>query len=114
MKPSTSVATAPFGLVTVTVRAPSAPAGVTAVNVVGPATTTDCAALAPMWTAGIPPVVAKLFPVTVIVVPPAIGPEDGVTDVIVRGPAAWVTLKVLHRSPTLDEDQAGAYDARIG
>lgn len=46
-----------------------------------------------MWTVGNPPLVAKFVPDTVIDVPPADGPEDGVTDEIVRGPAAWFTVK---------------------
>ena len=66
--------------VTVTSRAPAAPAGVTAVSDVAPATTT--------LVAGLPPIVtvapaAKLVPVSVTAVPPAVGPDAGDTAVSV-------------------------------
>ncbi len=62
------------------VFAPAAPAGVSAVIEVASTTTTLVAATPPIVTLLAP---VKLVPVMVIVVPPAIGPDDGLTLVIV-------------------------------
>ncbi len=62
------------------VCAPAVPAGVTAVIEVASTTTTLVAAMPPTVTLLAP---VKLVPVMVIAVPPAIGPEAGLTLVIV-------------------------------
>ena len=67
----------PVGVVTVTFTVP-VPGGVVAVSdVPAPLTTTLVAALAPKWTAVAP---VKSLPTTVIDVPPAVGPEVGLTE----------------------------------
>ncbi len=72
----------PNGVVTATFAAPLVPAGVTAVNVVGLSTVTPVAAFGPTCR-----VVGakKPEPTTMIVVPPAIGPWLGPTDVTLGG-----------------------------
>nr|WP_256972820.1 hypothetical protein [Saccharibacillus sp. O23] len=67
-------------VVTLTPTAPAVPAGVVAVICVGESTVIDVAAFPPTVTVapGVNPV-----PVIVIVVPPAAGPEEGVTSVTV-------------------------------
>ena len=77
------VADWPSGLVTCTSRPPAVPAGVRAVSCVALTNATFVATVPPTRT--VAPEV-KLVPVSVIVVPPAVGPDDGVTDVMV-GPA---------------------------
>ncbi len=62
------------------VCAPAAPAGVTAVMEVALTTFTPVAATPPTVTLLAP---VKLVPVMVIAVPPAIGPDDGLTLEIV-------------------------------
>ena len=68
--------TVPPTVVTTTSVAPAAPAGVTAVMEVALTTTTLVAGLPPTVTLLAP---VKLVPVMVIAVPPAFGPEDGLT-----------------------------------
>jgi hypothetical protein len=77
------VAEVPFGVVTVTSTVP-VPAGEVAVIDVGLLTTTPVAALAPKWTAVAP---VNPVPVMVTVVPPAAGPDVGLTAVTVGAPA---------------------------
>jgi hypothetical protein len=69
----------PFGVVTVTSTVP-VPAGEVAVMEVALLTTTPVAALAPKWTAVAP---VNPVPVMVTLVPPAAGPDDGLTEVTV-------------------------------
>jgi hypothetical protein len=76
----------PSGVVTDTVFAPAIPAGVTAVTVVLFTATTEVAATPPIVTELVP---ARFVPVIVIAVPPASGPEFGVTDAIVGVPYNW-------------------------
>ena len=64
----------PPGLVTLTVTAPASPAGVVAVICVALTTTTLVAAATPKVTVA---PVAKLVPVIVTAVPPAVGPSFG-------------------------------------
>jgi len=78
----------PPAVVTTIVFAPAAPAGVTAVIEVASTTTTLVAATPPTVTALAP---VKLVPVMVIAVPPAIGPDDGLTLAIV-GAATYVNV----------------------
>ena len=73
----------PYGVVSETFAAPSAPDGVTAVTVVALTTTTEVAALPPTLTELVP---VRFVPVIVIAVPTSFGPTDGETDEIV-GPA---------------------------
>ncbi len=72
------VAAWPSGLVTCTVCAPAAPAGVTARTCVADRNVTPVAAT-PLTRTVAPE--TKAVPVIVIVVPPAVGPEVGETDV---------------------------------
>ena len=69
----------PLGVVTATLCAPTVPAGVTAVTLVDETTTTLVAATPPTVTLVAP---VRFVPVIVIGVPPAIGPDIGVIDVI--------------------------------
>ena len=66
----------PAAVVTATLCAPAVPAGVTAVMEVALTTTTLVAATPPTVTLLAP---VKFVPVMVIAVPPANGPEDGLT-----------------------------------
>ena len=88
MNPLVEVAL-PNEVVTTTSFAPAAPAGVTAVMEVAVATTL-VAATPPTVTVAL----AKLVPLIVIVVPPAVGPLDGLTLEIV-GTGTSVYVKVL-------------------
>ena len=74
MKPPVSVVLPPE-VVTTTFLAPAVPAGVTQVSEVALATATDVAAALPMATVVAP--VTKFVPVTVTLVPPAVGPLLG-------------------------------------
>ena len=74
------VADWPFGLVIWTSRAPAVPAGVRAVTCVALTNVTLVAATPPTRTVAPE---TKLVPVRVIVVPPAVGPDVGETDVSV-------------------------------
>ena len=74
------VADWPPDSVTRTSRAPAVPAGVTAVIEVALAMTTLVAAVPPIVTVA---PAAKLVPVSVTAVPPAVGPEAGDTAVSV-------------------------------
>ena len=67
----------PPGVVTRTLLLPRVPAGVVAVIVVSLTTCTLPAAAPPMVTAVAP---VKLLPERVMAVPPAVGPDAGVTD----------------------------------
>ena len=67
-------------LVICTVFGPEAPAGVVAVTVVSFTRVTPVAAVPPTVTVA---PVAKLLPLSVMRVPPAVGPELGFTDVSV-------------------------------
>ena len=83
----------PPGVVTATLFAPTVPAGVTAVMLVDETTTTLVAATPPTVTLVAP---VKSQPVIVIGVPPAVGPDIGVIDVIVgcgSGAAVLTTRK---------------------
>ena len=73
------VAEVPPGVVTVTSTVPD-PAGEVAVTEVALLTTTPVAASAPKWTALAP---VRLVPVMVTEVPPAAGPDVGLTAVTV-------------------------------
>src|ERR1039457_7195191 len=70
----------PTGVVTMTLAAPAAPAGVVAVIVVAFTTATPVAAAPPKVTPVAP---VKVVPVMVTLVPPAVGPEFGLTEVTV-------------------------------
>ena len=72
----------PPGVVTSTLFAPAVPADVTAVTLVDETTTTLVAATPPTVTLVAP---AKLAPVIVIAVPPAVEPDVGETEEIVGG-----------------------------
>ena len=72
------VADCPFGLVTCTSRAPAVPAGVRAVSCVALTNVTFVAAVPPTRTVAPD---TKFVPVSVIVVPPAVGPDVGDTEV---------------------------------
>ena len=74
----------PPGVVTATSTAPTEPAGVVAVIEVALTTVTPVAAAPPNVTAGAP---VKLVPVMVTDVPPAVGPEFGLTLLTVGAPA---------------------------
>lgn len=67
--------------------APTDPAGVTAVTVVGDKIVTDVAAAPPTVTEVVP---MRFVPPRVIVVPPVVGPELGVTDEMVGAGAKYV------------------------
>ena len=73
----------PAGVVTVTSTVP-VPAGAIAVSEVALETTTLAPVLAPNLTLVV--LAAKLVPVMVTVMPPALDPEDGLTFVTVGGP----------------------------
>ena len=73
-------ATWPFGLVTSTSRAPAVPAGVRAVSCVALTNVTLVADVPPTRTVAPD---AKFVPVRVMLVPPAVGPVEGETDVSV-------------------------------
>ena len=77
----------PVPVVTVTSTWPALPAGlVQVIWVPSPLTDTPVAGLdAPKLTAVVP---VRLVPVMVTEVPPAVGPEDGLTAVTVGAPAA--------------------------
>ena len=87
--------TVPPTVVTTTSAAPAAPAGVTAVMEVALTTTTPVAATPPTVTLLAP---VKLVPVMVIAVPPAVGPEVGLTLAIV-GASTYVNAPVLVTVP---------------
>ena len=70
----------PAGVVTMTLAAPAAPAGTVAVIVVAFTTAKLVAATPPKVTPVAP---AKVVPVMVTLVPPAVGPEFGLTEVTV-------------------------------
>jgi hypothetical protein len=70
----------PADVVTVTSTAPVDPAGAAAVKLVAELTLNEVAATEPNLTAVAP---VKPVPVTVTEVPPAVGPEDGLTEVTV-------------------------------
>ena len=70
----------PAGVVTMTLTAPAAPTGVVAVIVVASTTATLVAAAPPKVTLVAP---VKVVPVMVTLVPPAVGPEFGLTEVTV-------------------------------
>jgi hypothetical protein len=70
----------PADVVTVTSTAPVDPAGALAVSEVAELTLNEVAATEPNLTAVAP---VKPVPVTVTEVPPAVGPEDGLTEVTV-------------------------------
>ena len=70
----------PLGVVTMTLAVPAAPAGVVAVIVVAFPTETPVAAAPPKVTLVAP---VKVVPVMVTLVPPAVGPEFGLTEVTV-------------------------------
>ena len=72
----------PPAVVTATLFAPAAPAGVTAVMLVAETTTTLVAATPPTVTLVAP---VRFVPVIVIEVPPVLEPEVGDTDVTVGG-----------------------------
>ncbi len=72
----------PLGVVTATLFAPAAAAGVTAVMLVAETTTTLVAATPPTVTLLAP---VRFVPVIVIDVPPRVEPLLGLTDVIVGG-----------------------------
>jgi hypothetical protein len=66
-------------VLTVTALTPAAPAGEVAVTVLSESTVTAVAAVVPKFTLRVP---IKSAPVMVTTVPPAIGPEVGVMEVI--------------------------------
>ena len=82
-----TVAEVPLGVVTVTSTWPADPADETAVTEVAEFTTTPVAAFAPKCTAVAP---VRLVPVMVTLVPPAVGPLVGATEVTVGTAAASV------------------------
>jgi hypothetical protein len=88
------VALVPPGVVTVTSTVPGLPAGEVAVTVVAFTAVTLVAAFAPKWTAVAP---VRFVPVIVTVVPPPVGPEDGVMLVTVGAGVAQtaITLATL-------------------
>jgi len=85
----------PPAVVTTMVFAPAVPAGVTAVIEVVSTTTTLVAATPPTVTLLAP---VKLVPVMVIAVPPAVGPEAGLTLAIV-GAATYVNVIACNVDP---------------
>ena len=72
----------PAGVVTTTLTAPAAPAGTVAVIEVAFTTEKDVAAAPPKVTLVAP---VNVVPVMVTLVPPAVGPELGLTEVTVGG-----------------------------
>ena len=72
----------PNGVVTTTLADPGAPLGTVAVIVVA-FTTVKLDAAVPANVTAVAPV--KLVPAMVTVLPPAVGPEPGLTEVIVGG-----------------------------
>ena len=72
----------PPGVVTVTSTVPALPAGAVAVTEVADLTVNEAAAVAPKLTAE---ALVRLVPVMVTVVPPAVGPALGLTEVSVGG-----------------------------
>ncbi len=78
------VAEVPPGVVTVTSTAPAVPAGAVAVREVADTTVKPVAAVDPKVTAVAP---VKPVPVTVTLVPPAVGPEPGANAVTVGAAA---------------------------
>lgn len=70
----------PVGVVTTTLAEPALPAGVVAVMLVALTTVKDVAAAPPIVTPVAP---VKLVPVIVTLVPPPVGPLDGLIDVTV-------------------------------
>ncbi|HET6963194.1 MAG TPA: hypothetical protein VFH58_00375 [Acidimicrobiales bacterium] len=76
------VADVPPGVVTVTSTVPAAPAGEVAVTRVESTAMTSVAGLAPKLTPVAP---VRLVPVIVTDVPPALGPDEGLTPVTVGG-----------------------------
>src|SRR3989442_11244625 len=87
VNPLESVPLCASALVTVTLTAPAACAGVVAVIVVLLTTLTPVAALPPTLT--VTPA-TKFAPVIVTAVPPAVGPEDGATLLTVGAGATYV------------------------
>jgi hypothetical protein len=102
VKPFARVAL-PLGVLTATSFAPAVPAGVTAVTVVGLTTVTPVAATPPTVT----DVAALRFvPVSVIAVPPDVGPEPGDTDASVGVPmGARATRKPTSKVEPLGENE---------
>jgi len=74
--------TVPHGVASVTSRAPTVPAGVTARTFVELSTVTPVAGTPPTVTEVVP---VRLEPEIVIVVPPATGPAAGAIEVIAGG-----------------------------
>lgn len=87
----------PLGPVTVTSTVPGAPGGAVATMVVSLTTVKDAAGVGPNATAVLP---VKCVPVTVTGVPPAAGPEFGVTEVTVRGCGTPTTTMPYGVRPT--------------
>ena len=86
----------PPAVVTATLLAPTVPAGVVAVMEVALTTTTLVAKAPPIFTLVAP---VKLVPVMVIVVPPVVGPEVGLTFVIVGSGVMYVNALALVAVP---------------
>lgn len=70
----------PPGVVTTTLAEPTVPAGVVAVMLVALTTVTAVAAVPPMVTPVAP---VKLVPVMLTLVPPEVGPVEGLTELTV-------------------------------
>lgn len=87
----------PRGVVTVISFTPTVPAGVTAVTDVGDTTTTLVACASPTVTLDAP---VKFVPVMVMVVPPNVEPEVGLTLVIVEVGATYVNALGLLMVPS--------------
>ncbi len=106
-------AVVPDGVVTVTSTVPgSLPAGTVAVTSVSLTTVTAVAGTSPKWTADVP---VRLLPLTVTVVPPAIGPNSGVMPVTAGGglwyvncPAGSVLPRTVSVTSTAPAACAGA------
>ena len=86
----------PPAVVTATLLAPTVPAGVLAVIEVALTTTTFVADVTPIFTLVAP---VKFVPVMVIVVPPVVGPDVGVTLLIVGSRTMYVNALVLVAVP---------------
>jgi len=86
----------PPAVVTATLFTPTVPAGVLAVIEVALTTTTLVANVTPIFTMVAP---VKLVPVIVIVVPPVVGPEIGLTLVIVGRGTMYVNALALVAVP---------------
>ena len=86
----------PPAVVTATLLAPTVPAGVLAVIEVALTTTTFVADVTPIFTLVAP---VKFVPVMVIVVPPVVGPDVGLTLVIVGSGTMYVNALVLVAVP---------------